>query len=227
MSVEIISVHFPKGGGSSVFQSLVTAYGKDAVCCDYIDDPADPCSHYSLDPEGCRRKARDAGCAPGVKVIHGHFHPSKYDFIAHAKRITFLRHPVDNLISIYFYWKTCEKGNCLFNHFRDNQLTLLDLPRLPAIRYLLSRTFFGDVDMNRFDFIGFMESYSADIRALSRLLSLPVFESNENFNRYSNYQEEREAIKSDNRLMSMLHDDLAEDIKFYERIKASRTCNLE
>jgi hypothetical protein len=48
------------------------------------------------------------------------------------------------------------------------------LARLPSHRYLLSRTFFGRVDMDTFDFIGAMESYEQGSRALSRLLSLPL-----------------------------------------------------
>lgn len=225
MNVEVISVHFPKAGGTSLLQSLITAYGKETVCLDYLDDPADPCSHYSLDPEGCHRKARGVGCAPGVKVIHGHFHPSKYDFITRAKRITFLRHPIDTLISIYYFWKTLDKGHVLhglFHYFRDNQLTLLDFARLPTFRYLLSRTYFGGVDMNRFDFIGFMESYAEDMGALSRALSIPVVESRENVNRYPGYQDAVSSIQADKQLMSALHDYLIEDIRFYERVKMRR-----
>jgi hypothetical protein len=222
MEVEIISVHFPKAGGSSLRQSFVAAYGKDAVHFDYTDDPADPCSCYSLDPDGCRRKAREVGCAPGVKVVHGHFHPSKYELMSNAKKITFLRHPVDNLISIYYFWKTLKEGHCLLNYARNSQLGLLDVARLPAIRYLLSRTYFGGVDMDTFDFIGFMESYAEDLRMLSGLLSIPIVESKENFNRYPGYQDKVGAIRSDNRLMSTLHDCLIEDIRFYERIKMRR-----
>jgi hypothetical protein len=198
------------------------AYGKDAVYQDYLDDPADPCSHYSLDPEGCRRKARGVGWPPGVKVIHGHFHPSKYEFVSCAKKITFLRHPVDNVISIYYFWKTLDKGHGLFRYVRDNHLTLPDFIRLPTIRYLLSRTYFGGADMNQFDFIGFLDSFAEDMRALSQLFSFPVAESRENFNKCPDYQSEVDAIRANDQLISILHDYLAEDIRFYERIRTSR-----
>src|SRR5262249_37714095 len=105
MHVEVISVHFPKAAGSSLHQSFIAAYGNDAVYIDNIDDPADPCSLYNLDPDACGCKAQKNSSILGARVIHGHFHPSKYEFVKHAKRITFLRHPVDNLISIYYYWK--------------------------------------------------------------------------------------------------------------------------
>lgn len=222
MTIEVVSVHFPKAGGNSLYQSCVAAYGSDAVYQDYADAPADPCCQYSLDPDACRRKAREFVFAPGVRVVHGHFHPSKYEFITGAKWITFLRHPVDNLISIYYYWKTLETGNCILDYFRNYQLALPDLARLPLIRYLLSRTFFGGVDMNTFDFIGFMENYTEDMRKLSHLLSIPLVESRENINKYPGYQDEVSAVKADKQLMSTLHDYLIEDIKFYERLKTSR-----
>jgi hypothetical protein len=86
MNVEVVSVHFPKAGGSSLRRSLVMAYGDDAVFFDYADDPADPCSRYSLDPDGCRTATKDRGFDSRVRVVHGHFSPSKYDFLQKAKR---------------------------------------------------------------------------------------------------------------------------------------------
>jgi hypothetical protein len=219
MTIELISVHFPKAAGSSVRQSLTTAYGNDAVFLDYTDDPADPGSCYSLDPDGCRRVTRQRGFASGVRVVHGHFHPSKYQFINDAKRVTFLRHPVDNLISIYYFWKTCNEGHCLYNYFRDNQLSLLELAGIPAIRYLFTKTYFGGVDMNIFDFIGFMKNYTEDLQTLSRLLCVPLIETKENVNKHLDYEEAVGAIKADTRLMAKLHDCLLEDVKFYEELR--------
>ena len=164
MSVEIISVHFPKAAGSSLKKSFLAAYGQEGVYFDYEDDPKDPTCQYYIDSDGCRDEASKISERPGVKVIHGHFHPSKYDQIKNAKRITFLRHPIDNLISTYFFWKKLEgPGHALFNYFHDNHLTLIELAKLPAIRYLMSRTYFGNFDMKLFDFIGFQESYSAGL----------------------------------------------------------------
>lgn len=223
METRIISVHFPKAGGSSLRQSLVASYGADAVLCDYKDDPKDPCSQYSLDPVGCRRKARERGLPTGIKVVHGHFHPSKYDFVDDAKRITFVRHPVDNVISIYYYWQTLDTAHCLFNYFRDSRLTLLDLAFLPAIRYLFSRTYFGGVDLTRFDFIGFMDSYAEDLKKLGQLLSVPFSEFKENITTCPGYRDKVNAVKADKRLMAALSDCLSDDIKLYEEVKRSRS----
>ena len=89
-----------------------------------------------------------------IRVIHGHLPVAKYAHLARARRITFLRHPVSNLISIYHFWKQIiTDSHCLFNYFRANNLGVLELARLPHLRYLLSRTYFGDVDVRSFDFI--------------------------------------------------------------------------
>jgi hypothetical protein len=76
--------------------------------------------------------------------------------------------------------------------------------------------------MNTFDFIGFMESYAEDIRVLSRLLSIPIVEFRKNFNTSPNYQDNAGAIRADRRLMAVLEDYLAEDIRFYETLKMAR-----
>ena len=222
MAVELISVHLPKAAGTSFLHSLFGAYGQDAVSLDYQDDPADPCSDYSLDPEGCRRKARDAVHTIAVKVIHGHFHPSKYDFADDVRRITFLRHPVDTLISIYYYWKTRGDGHCLFNYARERQLTLRQTARLPVVRYLLSRTYFGGFDMDRFDFIGFIDTYTNDMRRLAQVLSVPVAETKENANVYPGYRDEVADIRANRSLVSDLEDSLLEDIRFYDAVRNRR-----
>lgn len=85
MSVEIISVHFPKAGGSSTKKSLIAAYGQEGVYFDYEDDPKDPVCQFYLDPAGCRIKANKIVDKPMIRVIHGHFNPSKYDLIKNAK----------------------------------------------------------------------------------------------------------------------------------------------
>ncbi|MBI5839226.1 MAG: hypothetical protein HZB19_03915 [Chloroflexi bacterium] len=220
MSVEIISVHFPKAGGSSLKKSLLDAYGQESVYLDYKDDPVDPTCQYYIDPEGCRRKANAICDRLEIKIIHGHFNPSKYNQIKNAKSIVFLRHPIDNLISIYFFWKTYkEPSHAIFNYFRDNQLTLIELAKLPAIRYLMSRTYFSDVDMKSFDFIGFQENYSEDLHSLSKLLSIPITENKENINAFVDYSEEVKAIKANKQIMGTLHDCLIEDIMFYENAR--------
>jgi hypothetical protein len=79
MNLEVISVHIPKAAGGSIRESFAAVYGKDAVYLDYADDPVNPCSDYNIDPDSCRRKAIETCSAPGTRLVHRHFDPSKYE----------------------------------------------------------------------------------------------------------------------------------------------------
>jgi hypothetical protein len=221
MPIELLSVHFPKSAGKSLLRSLETAYGATAILTDYSDDPADPCSPFNLDPDGCLRRAQQQVYEDQVRVIHGHFHISKYAHLRNAKRITFLRHPLKNLLSIYFFWKTLPEGHALFNYCRDHKLDILEFARIPLLRYLLSRTYFGNVDLTTFDFVGTTENYAADIQKLACVLGVPLAESTVNVTGHPDYPGGCQQIMGDEALMAQLREILAEDIHFYEQMVAS------
>jgi hypothetical protein len=152
-----------------------------------------------------------------IRVIHGHYHISKYAHLQSAKRITFLRHPLTNLLSIYFFWKTLSEGHALFQYCRANDLGILEFARLPRLRYLLSRTYFGNVDLKTFDFVGTTENYPADIQKLAHVLGLPLTESTVNVTAHPDYPGGSQKILSDAPLVAQLREILAEDIQFYEQ----------
>ncbi len=85
-----------------------------------------------------------------------------------------------------------------------------------------TRSFFGGVDMEVFDFIGLHENYSEDMRTLASLLEIPISELRENTNTYPNYRDEVEAVKTDTKLMNKLNNLLVDDIRFYDRIVRRR-----
>jgi hypothetical protein len=218
MAIEVLSVHFPKSGGTSLRESLKAAYGESGIRYDYADDPANPCSPYNLDPDGCKAEAQASVLPDEIKVIHGHFPISKYDHLQGVRRITFLRHPVETMISIYFYWKTLDEGHGLFQYCRERNLDVLGLARIPLLRYLLSRTYFGGVDMGIFDFVGVTEFYQLSLRRLSDLLEVPVVETRQNLNRFPGYDAKVQELKQDAAVMNGLRTLLSEDIRFYEKM---------
>src|SRR5258706_13066569 len=98
----IVSVHFPKAAGSSLKAAWVQAFGEERVLDLYTDNPADERSGVHLDPD---YRVRDqAGLRPTIDVVHGHFRPHRYGHLNDATFVTFLRHPVDNLLSIWGFW---------------------------------------------------------------------------------------------------------------------------
>jgi len=220
-AVKIVSIHAPKAAGTSLLHIFHSMFGEASVLRDYDDDPANPFTAHNLDPEGWLTRRPTA--LPGVvKVVHGHFPACKYDLLSDAIRVTFLRHPVDNLISIYLFWRRLSSdSNPLHRYFVEQKLDIFGFARLPSIRYLLSRSYFGDWDMGRLDFIGRFDRRAEDLRRLGILLGLPIDEPllslHVNQTLPPGAEGEREALKADRSTMDRLADILIEDIRFYER----------
>lgn len=215
----IISIHAPKAGGTTMLAAWQQAYGKGHVLLDYADPPADPSADFVLDPVGWAER-RPTGLPPNIKVVHGHFKPQKYDLFGNAFRCTMLRHPVDNLISIYLYWRKLPLqpyANALHGYFLRNQLSIIELARLPIMQNLYSQTYFGGWDMRRLNFVGAHENRTDDLRRLSNMIGVTIDLSlHLNTTEPAGDNLEKQAILSDQPLLRRLRDLLTEDIDFYE-----------
>ena len=200
----VVSIHFPKAAGSSLKTQFVKLLG-DKVALDYTHDP--------LSPSGCEI----ASFPEGKKLVHGHFCAKRYE-TANAYWMTFLRHPVDNLISIYSYWKTLpEAGHMLHARFLSEQPSILEFAKYPGIANLMSETYFGNFDMRRFDFVGFYEDRDACIPRLAKELGLPLV-ADVHENRTVDAVGRRE-LEADASVRRQLTDLLAHDVIFYERLQ--------
>jgi hypothetical protein len=196
----VVSVHFPKAAGSSLKEQFVNLLG-DLVYLDYARGPlAVDDLHVSDFPEG---KA----------IVHGHFPAARYASTS-AYMITFLREPIDNLISNYFYWNTFEKPtNQLHARFLDERPSLLAFASYPKIRRLMSETYFGNIDLNRLDFVGFYDNRDADMIRLSNVLELPL-DPLLHLNRTKEYPN-RSIVMQNKNIIKELENLLSDDISFY------------
>ena len=200
---QIVSVHFPKAGGSSLLVQLVNLLG-DTVALDYNHDP--------LTSEG----KETADFPSGKRLVHGHFRAQRYAS-ATGYWMTFLRHPVDNLISIYFFWKTYPVTHAVHAQFLSESPSITEFARYPGLSNLMSETYFGGFDMRRFDFIGFYEHRDTDIPRLAADLGLQlVADIYENRTAES---VERRALEANLSVRRQLTDLLSADVAFYERIR--------
>jgi len=153
----------------------------------------------------------------GKRLVHGHFRARRY-VAAHAYWMTFLRHPVDNLISIYFFWMaSSEPSHALHARFIRERPTILDFAAYSGFQSLMSETYFGGFDMSRFDFIGFHESRDADIPRLAANLGLPL--TTEVYENRTNAGPGRRELETDPNVRRRLHTVLAADIRFYDRAR--------
>jgi hypothetical protein len=207
LAQRVVSIHFPKAGGTSLRAQLARLLG-DQLSLDYDHDP--------LTPAGCEASEFPAG----KRAVHGHFRATRYSASA-AYFLTFLRDPVENLISIYYFWRNLRMNdNPVHQRFLRERPSLIEFARYPGIDCLMSRTYFGGFDMARFDFVGFHDSRDHDLRVLGSELGLPLDPAiHENPTVAS---AERRQIEDDPTTMATLHNLLRQDIAFYATLKRAR-----
>ena len=205
MSLELIYVHFPKAAGTALVQSLRSHYGESALP-DYSHSPPDSWSHDPPAP------------GPEVRAVFGHFHANRYAAYSEAFRFTILREPVDNLISIYYFWRNYPPSTYpAHERFLAEKPTILEFAEYPELRRLASSGYFGGVDIGDLDFVGFFERRKDDLSKLSALLGFKL-DSELTINRTSSeFDLERARLKEDTRTRQLLRELLADDVSFYER----------
>lgn len=203
----IISVHLPKSGGSSVRASLEDQFGSRALF------------DYGRGPLGPRANEIESGLDAAIALVHGHFRPARYDAVENAFRFTFLRQPVDLLLSFYFFWLDMAPHNQpLHDRFLAEQPSVEAFAQWPPIRSLTSETYFGGYDMARFDFIGFHETRGRDMAHLNAIAGLNL-DASRHDNATLGGNAERAAIIEDAAKMALLRDILADDVRFYDRMR--------
>ena len=211
--MKIISVHCPKAGGTALCNALSSAFGSSFET-DYSEDPADPRSPRNLDPDSYFSRNRTVN--EHVFCLHGHFHPGQFD-LSNVFLFTVLRYPVENIISIYSFWKQLpSQGQPLHDYFVSRRLNVFETARLPLLRFLYSKTYFGSFDMSRFDLIGRHDARQEALQRLGRVAGLTI-ESSVQANTTAP-TDERDELLANPSCLRQLEDILREDIRFYERV---------
>jgi len=101
----IISLHLPKTAGTSFGSTLERHFG-GGLLKDYGDLPINT-PVYERNKAALRASLSETDLS-GVECIHGHFLPIKFLLLASKRRVTFvtwMRNPVDRVVSHYFFWK--------------------------------------------------------------------------------------------------------------------------
>jgi len=209
----IVSVHIPKTGGST-FRSLLSEVAGSHLLLDYDDRPL--AENYLVRrirnmPNDQQRflKIQKKQLSNQVVVVHGHFLVTKYtSFFPYARRVVWLRDPVERLASHYFYWKrTPDLGNSLCKRLIDNHLSLVEFARDPSLRNVMSY-FLDNQNVWGYDFVGITENYIESLSLFRELfgIQLPqkdlrVFQNPDRKSRgYELNKDEREKIISLNSL---------------------------
>jgi hypothetical protein len=168
----IVSVHFPKTAGTSFGMALEARFGASFLR-DYADLPINT-------PEYERNKAALQAALSnaekdfvGVECIHGHFLPVKYLLVATKREVrfvTWMRHPVERVLSHYFFWKKtydAETAPRLHRKVIEENWTLEQFCLSPELKDLYGKFLWG-FSIENFDFIGITEFYHDDFRYFSK-----------------------------------------------------------
>jgi hypothetical protein len=173
--LRLVSIHIPKTAGTSFRLSLQSIYGKRSV----IRLDVRP----NRDEVWVNEKRYHRHHLPRrTHVIHGHFSPTglaKYFDVSEAiPVITWLRDPVERVISHYFYLAKMLVAQ--IKPHRDSldllkplQRSLLEYAQLPLSCNQMSH-FLEGAALDQFKFVGFVESYNHDLQRLSQVLGWPA-----------------------------------------------------
>lgn len=176
--IELLSVHIPKTAGTSFRKTLTEVYGENAVL--RVDlppksqiDPEDP-----FDPLKGKIKK-------DVRVLHGHFNAKRlrefYPAIpTDVTMITWVRDPVDRVISNYYYLRQRIREeieqNTTLNVGITNRMvkTLMEYAIQEVARDRMAK-FLEGTALEDFAFVGVQEQYTQDLRYLAKLLDWPDY----------------------------------------------------
>lgn len=208
--IEIISVHVHKTAGGTFGRALKQVYGDLQVFSDYQGENL----------ETIRAKL---SVQPQVKVIHGHFAARKYKgYFSSAKRIIWLRNPIMQFISGYFFWKSQPEKDVFFNeehkYMVENNISLLEFAERSEKKIIpLAGFYCRDVDLTDFYFVGVQEFFQEDLAELQQMLGWADFKMEVfNKNKYPNYLEHLKEALEDKKLLNKLIAINRPDLELYQ-----------
>jgi hypothetical protein len=185
----IISIHIPKTGGTAFLQVLKASV-PDILYLDWGRGGSNPVFRHGKRVAVQLQSIADLELGEGLSVIHGHFEMGKYlSKFPEAIYVTWLRDPVERLISHYFFWQRRPfMDNPLCNRLITEQMSLEDFALLARN---VQHRFLSPAGVERFAFVGITEEYERSLELFHRLICpeinvIPTMQ-NSNPNRPGNF----------------------------------------
>jgi hypothetical protein len=169
--IELISLHIPKTAGTSFRNILKSAYGERAVVRVDIPIESERASHERA-VQGPARLPR------GARVLHGHFRVKdlrdRYGLEAGIPVVTWLRDPVERVVSNYFYLQGVLRG--ILNEEKRSvailnkmERTLLEYARAEIAQNRIAK-FLDGTKLGDLFFVGVQEYFDEDLTELAAKL---------------------------------------------------------
>jgi hypothetical protein len=158
----LVAVHLPKTAGTTFRDALQRVYG-DRLRLDYDDRPLAG-SRWSRRATAARHALAHAGQRMQAPCTCGHFMPVKYATRRQARFCTWLRDPVQRVLSRYHHY--LRHGQDETRHQRWGLVPGMDLEafvRLPHYQDSYAE-YLWMFPLARFDFIGIVEDYDAELQ---------------------------------------------------------------
>lgn len=154
---DLLSIHIPKTAGLAFREILYRQYGPTRVLAVNQDD----LRRNSEELPGHYRKRH--------RVIHGHL-PYPYLKPLHGPEteiITWLRHPVDRVVSNYYYNTTSELPKRQAEDTTRKPMSLEAFIERPKRQNVMSR-FLDGIALEELDFFGFQEDFLGGLEQLAK-----------------------------------------------------------
>jgi hypothetical protein len=157
----LVSVHVPKCAGTSFKAVLQRIYGRDLL--------------LNYGTFFTREDIRPGMIPPGTRCVHGHFVADALsDLFPGAPLITWVRHPVERLVSNYhFFLNNPDKGDFCSRTLNEKRLSLREFADLEAMRNEASRHFAGK-RVDDFQFVGISERFAESLCLFGAAFKLEV-----------------------------------------------------
>ena len=175
-NIELVSLHIPKTAGTSFRTVLQERYGKRAVL--HFDIYASGTIHA----KGKKLKGDNLG--KKTKVLHGHFaYADLFDKVAvqaNTPVITWLRDPVERVVSNYFFLNKIIAAR--LQEGPDENLmnrmgrSLKEFAQQEENQNVMSR-FLAGADLQSFRFIGIQDYFEEDLQRLSKIMAWPAIKN--------------------------------------------------
>jgi len=159
-------VHIPKTAGTSLRLALEDALGKEHISYDYGPDSpvTDPDIKRLGYPEADMFRLERVLARKHCKLVAGHVHAARYMPMMQVLRtFTFIRNPVDQLISHYEHH--------VRNYGYDEPLAAFI--KKPGVRQIATRMLKG-VPLEAIGFVGVTEQYETSLALLSDRFNLEI-----------------------------------------------------